>query len=88
MADAFGGTAFGEIRREGIRYNKDRLTDSKKIPFKSTLDRPTTRTDLERIANEVSGMNKTPKPPLISKSLRGPPGTRQATRNTGLGDSQ
>lgn len=75
MANAFGGTPFGDVKRDGIRYDKDRLADARRIPLRSTIERPMTRTEFERLSAEVAGMNKTPKP-MIAKSMRAAPSTK------------
>ena len=42
MAGAYGGMARGEIRRPGIKYDKERLNNSKKFRV-STADEPRIR---------------------------------------------
>jgi hypothetical protein len=46
MADAYGGMAKGELRRPGIKYDKDRLAYSKKFRV-STADEPKVRAQLQ-----------------------------------------
>lgn len=45
MADAYGGMAKGELRRPGIKYDKERLANSKKFRV-STADEPKVRAQL------------------------------------------
>jgi hypothetical protein len=42
MAGAYGGMAKGEIRRPGIKYDKERLANSKKFRV-ATADEPRVR---------------------------------------------
>lgn len=49
MAGAYGGMARGEIRRPGIKYDKDRLANSKKFRV-STADEPKIRAQLNELA--------------------------------------
>lgn len=49
MAGAYGGMARGEIRRPGIKYDKERLKDSKKFRV-STADEPRVRAQLTQLA--------------------------------------
>ncbi len=50
MAGAYGGMARGEIRRPGIKYDKERLNNSKKFRV-STADEPRIRAQLNQLAN-------------------------------------
>jgi hypothetical protein len=45
MAGAYGGQAKGEIRRAGIKYDKERLNNSKKFRV-STADDPKVRAQI------------------------------------------
>ena len=45
MAGAYGGMAMGEIRRPGIKYDRDRLANSKKFRV-ATADEPKVRAQL------------------------------------------
>jgi len=45
MAGAYGGQAVGSIRRPGIKYEKDRLKDSKKFRV-NTAEEPKLRAKL------------------------------------------
>lgn len=56
MAGAYGGTARGQVRRPGIKYDKDRLNNAKKFRV-STAEEPKVRATLERLAKSVSGFN-------------------------------
>jgi len=53
MADAYGGMAKGHMRRPGIKYDEDRLKNSKKITAGG--DEPIERADLARLAKSVTG---------------------------------
>lgn len=55
MAGAYGGMARGEIRRPGIKYEKDRLNNSKKFRV-STADEPRVRAQLNELA-KTTGSN-------------------------------
>jgi len=54
MAGAYGGMARGEIRRPGIKYEKDRLANSKKFRV-STADEPKIRAQLNELAKTTNG---------------------------------
>lgn len=54
MAGAYGGMARGEIRRPGIKYDKERLNNSKKFRV-STADEPRIRAQLTALANNTAG---------------------------------
>jgi len=56
MAGAYGGAARGQIRRPGIKYDKDRLNNAKKFRV-NTAEEPKVRATLERLAKSVSGFN-------------------------------
>lgn len=56
MAGAYGGTARGQIRRPGIKYDKERLNNAKKFRV-NTAEEPKVRATLERLAKSVSGFN-------------------------------
>lgn len=56
MAGAYGGTARGQVRRPGIKYDKERLNNAKKFRV-STAEEPKVRATLERLAKSVSGFN-------------------------------
>lgn len=58
MAGAYGGMAKGTLRRQGIKYDKDRLKGSKKFRV-STADEPKVRAQLQQLANSVSGFDNT-----------------------------
>ena len=45
MADAYGGMAKGELRRPGVKYDKERLAGSKKFRV-TTADEPKVRAQL------------------------------------------
>jgi hypothetical protein len=45
MAGAYGGMAKGEIRRQGIKYDRERLANSKKFRV-ATADEPRVRAQL------------------------------------------
>jgi len=53
MAGAYGGMARGEIRRPGIKYDKDRLQNSKKFRV-STADEPKVRAQLNELAKTTN----------------------------------
>lgn len=86
MANAFGGPPLGDVRREGIKYEKERLDDSRKMKLRTTIDRPMTRTELERLANKVSGL-KSPAE-SVSRSLRNPASIRYVNRTTTAREEQ
>lgn len=46
MADAYGGQAKGELRRPGVKYDKERLAGSKKFRV-ATADEPKVRAQLQ-----------------------------------------
>lgn len=46
MAGAYGGMAKGELRRPGVKYEKDRLANSKKFRV-ATADEPKVRAQLQ-----------------------------------------
>ena len=48
MAGAYGGMAMGEIRRPGIKYDRDRLANSKKFRV-ATADEPKVRAQLAEL---------------------------------------
>ncbi len=50
MAGAYGGIARGEIRRPGIKYDKERLANSKKFRV-ATADEPRVRAQLAQLVN-------------------------------------
>ena len=50
MAGAYGGVARGEIRRPGIKYDRERLENSKKFRV-STADEPRVRAQLNQLIN-------------------------------------
>lgn len=56
MAGAYGGAARGQIRRPGIKYEKERLNNAKKFRV-NTAEEPKVRATLERLAKSVSGFN-------------------------------
>lgn len=58
MAGAYGGAARGQLRRPGIKYDRERLKDAKKFRV-STADEPQVRAELQKLANSVSGFNQT-----------------------------
>lgn len=53
MAGAYGGMARGEIRRPGIKYEKERLQNSKKFRV-STADEPKVRAQLTELAKTTN----------------------------------
>lgn len=53
MAGAYGGMARGEVRRPGIKYDKDRLNNSKKFRV-STADEPRIRAQLTELAKTTT----------------------------------
>lgn len=53
MAGAYGGAAKGEVRRPGIKYDKERLNNSKKFRV-STADEPLVRAQLAQLANNTA----------------------------------
>lgn len=55
MAGAYGGMARGEVRRPGIKYQKERLENSKKFRV-STADEPKIRAQLNELA-KTTGSN-------------------------------
>ena len=57
MAGAYGGQAKGELRRPGVKYDKDRLAGSKKFRV-STADEPKVRAQLQHLVNSNSGLNQ------------------------------
>merc|ERR1711990_817741 len=75
MAGAYGGMARGEIRRPGIKYEKDRLENSKKFRV-STADEPKVRAQLTELA-KTTGNNFPPnQDPKGSKGDK-PPAKKQ-----------
>ena len=58
MAGAYGGNARGQMRRPGIKYEKDRLANSKKFRV-NTAEESKVRATLEKLANTVSGFEPT-----------------------------
>jgi len=54
MADAYGGMAKGQFRRDGVKYDKERLMNRIKTP----ANIPGGRAQLEALASSVSGFNK------------------------------
>jgi hypothetical protein len=48
MAGAYGGMAIGEIRRPGIKYDRERLANSKKFRV-ATADEPKVRAQLAQL---------------------------------------
>lgn len=59
MAGAYGGMARGEVRRPGIKYEKDRLNNSKKFRV-STADEPRIRAQLTELAKTAQGFPANP----------------------------
>lgn len=57
MADAYGGKARGHLRRPGIKYEEDRLKDSKKFVVSKDQEL-VVRAELEKLAKSVSGFEK------------------------------
>lgn len=87
MAGAYGGTARGQIRRPGIKYDKTRLDNAKKFRV-NTAEEPKVRATLERLAKSVSGFN--PATGVVpEKTQTKPPKTKHNNMmgNTGF-DSQ
>lgn len=56
MADAYGGNAKGQFRRNGVKYDKERLQNRIKTP----ANIPGGKTQLEALAATVAGFNKVP----------------------------
>lgn len=57
MADAYGGKPKGHLRRPGIKYEDDRLKNSKKFVVAKDQEQ-VVRAELERLAKSVSGFDK------------------------------
>ena len=57
MAGAYGGQAKGELRRPGVKYDKERLANSKKFRV-ATADEPKVRAQLQQLVNSNSGINQ------------------------------
>lgn len=57
MADAYGGQAKGHLRRAGIKYDQDRLKNSKKFILGQDEEpvEKIEKTDLKRLAQSVTG---------------------------------
>ncbi len=70
MAGAYGGAARGQVRRPGIKYDPERLKNSKKFRV-STAEEPKVRATLEKLAKSVSGFN-----PLKTQDKKAPPSTK------------
>lgn len=51
MAGAYGGDAKPEIRRPRVKYEKDRLQNSKKFRI-STAEEPRVRAQLQKLSNQ------------------------------------
>lgn len=64
MAGAYGGMARGEIRRPGIKYQKDRLENSKKFRV-STADEPKVRAQLNELAKTTGDFPHTQDQPAL-----------------------
>jgi len=69
MAGAYGGMARGEIRRPGIKYEKERLENSKKFRV-STADEPKVRAQLTELA-KTTGSNFPPQQEEQQKQHKG-----------------
>lgn len=54
MADAYGGQAKGQFRRNGVKYDKERLMNRIKTP----ANIPGGRAQLEALAATVAGFHK------------------------------
>lgn len=54
MADAYGGQAKGQFRRQGVKYDKERLMNRIKTP----ANIPGGRAQLEALAATVAGFHK------------------------------
>lgn len=63
MADAYGGKPKGHLRRPGIKYEEDRLRNSKKFVVSKDQEQ-VVRAELERLAKSVSGFDKPTRAPL------------------------
>lgn len=68
MAGAYGGMARGEIRRPGIKYEKNRLDNSKKFRV-STADEPKVRAQLNELA-KTTGEFPRNDPQLLPKGSK------------------
>lgn len=78
MADAYGGLAKGQFRRNGVKYDKERLMNRIKTP----ADIPGGKAQLEALAATVAGFHKPSKSridldtmsarPLDNQSMRSP----------------
>lgn len=53
MAGAYGGQAIGQIKRPGVKYDKDRLKESKKFRV-NTEDEPALRAQLSHLVKSGS----------------------------------
>ena len=89
MADAYGGMAKGQFRRNGVKYDKDRLMNRIKTP----ADIPGGKEQLEQLAATVAGFHK-PRESTIEyegrasgrpANLSRPP---KVKRNQFMGDSE
>ena len=54
MAGAYGGQAVGSIRRPGVKYEKDRLKDSKTFRV-NTAEEPKLRSKLQQLVKSTDG---------------------------------
>lgn len=72
MAGAYGGEAKPELRRPKIKYDKERLANSKKFRI-STADEPFVRANLDKLASvsqqQVPKLGE--KPPLEQQNFVG-----------------
>ena len=74
MASAYGGQAIGEIRRPGVKYDKERLV-GKKVFRVNTAEEPKLRAKLAQLVKSSSGAN------LINQEH---PGSEAASKNNGF----
>lgn len=86
MADAYGGQAKGQFRRNGVKYDKERLMNRIKTP----ANIPGGKAQLEALAATVAGFHK----PNESKMVAGDQSNRgrdsrppRVKRNQFMGDS-
>ena len=86
MADAYGGQAKGQFRRQGVKYDKERLMNRIKTP----ANIPGGRAQLEALAATVAGFHK----PNVSRMeeekavpLRSAARPPRVKRNQFMGDS-
>lgn len=70
MAGAYGGSAIGQIKRPGVKYDKDRLQDSKKFRINPN-EEPALRAHLSSLVKSNSRADNLQQNSLGSGSRRG-----------------